>query len=73
MAINAQNLRDMLSLARLLRRFATERQYDPNRELFLATALALEARAHAIATAPDGETAELERDIALHARVNIVA
>jgi len=70
MAFNAQNLRELLSLARMLRRFADEHKYDVNRELFFATAAALEARASFIATAPDGETVALERDIALHAPVN---
>ena len=69
MAANAQNLRDLLSLARMLRRFAQDHAYDPNRTLFLAAATALEARAHAIATLPGGETA-LQRDAALHAPVN---
>lgn len=68
MTANAQNLRDLLSLARMLRRFAQHHEYDPNRTLFLAAATALEARAHAIATLPGG--AALERDAALHAPVN---
>ncbi len=54
----------------MLRHFADEHKYDANRELFLATAMALEARAHFITTVPDGETAALERDMALHAPVN---
>jgi hypothetical protein len=70
MAFDVQNLRDLLSLARLLRRFAEQHSYDANRELFLATAAALETRAHFLAIAPDGEPAALERDIALHAPVN---
>ena len=70
MAIDAQNLRDLLSLARLLRRFAEQHTYDANQELFLSTAIALEARAHFLAEAPDGQPIGLERDSALHARVN---
>jgi hypothetical protein len=73
MASNAQSLRDLLSLARMLRRFAEEHGYDANRELFVATAVALEARAHFIATVPDAEPAMLARDIALHAPVNVLA
>jgi len=70
MAFDAQNLRDLLSLARLLRRFAEQHNYDANRELFLSTAIALEARAHFLAEAPDGKPVGLERDSALHAPVN---
>jgi len=70
MAFDAQNLRDLLSLARMLRRFAEQHNYDANRELFLATAVALEARAHFLATAPNDEAAGLEHDLALHAPVN---
>lgn len=70
MARDVQNLRDLLSLARLLRRFAEQHNYDANRELFLATAAALEARTHFLATAPAGETAALERAIAPHAPIN---
>ncbi len=70
MAFDAQNLRDLLSLARMLRRFAEQHHYDANRELFLSTATALEARAHYLAGAPDGESVGVERDVALHAPVN---
>ena len=70
MAFDAQNLRDLLSLARRLRRFAEQHHYDANRDLFLATAMALEAKAHLVATSPDGEPAPPERDMALHAPVN---
>jgi hypothetical protein len=70
MAIDAKNLRDLLSLARMLRRFAEQHHYDANRDLFLATAMALESRAHLLAASPDGESAGLERDLALHAPVN---
>jgi hypothetical protein len=70
MAFDAHNLRDILSLARLLRRFAQEHHYDANHVLFLATAVALEGRAHLLATSPDGEPARLEYDLVLHAPVN---
>jgi hypothetical protein len=70
MAFDAHNLRDLLSLARMLRRFAEQHQYDANRDLFLATAVALEARAHFLAAAPNGETVGLNQDLALHAPVN---
>ena len=70
MAFDAHNLRDLLSLARMLRRFAEQHQYDANRDLFLATAMALEARAHFLATTPNGEPAGLKLDLALHAPVN---
>ena len=70
MAIAAQNLRDLLSLARMLRRFAEQHHYDANRDLFLATAMALESRAHFLANTIDAEPVGLERDMALHAPVN---
>lgn len=70
MAADARNLRELLSLARMLRGFAEQHRYNSNRELFLATAMALEARAHFLATTPNGETAGLELDVALHAPVN---
>ena len=57
-------------MARLLRRFADQHNYAANRELFLATAMALEARAHFLADAPNGEAAGLEHEVALHAPVN---
>jgi hypothetical protein len=72
MAFDAQNMRDLLSLARMLRRFAEQHQYDSRRNLFLVTAAALEARAHALAAAPDGNAGPQERDGALHAPVNRV-
>ena len=42
-----QDFRDLLALARLLRRIAQERSYDGEHELLLDTAAALEARAFA--------------------------
>lgn len=72
MASNAQNLRDLLCLARLLRGFAEEHRYDANRELFLATAMALEGRAHLMAAVPDCAKNVMERNAALHARVNLL-
>ena len=68
-----QNLRDLLSLARMLRRFAEEHTYDNHRALFIATAIALEDRAHMIADAQDITVASSERDKALHAPVNCMA
>ncbi len=45
-----QGLRDLLSLARMLRSFAEEHVHDNCHALFLSTAVALEARARFIAT-----------------------
>ena len=71
MGQTAQNLRDMLSLARMLRRFAMEQTHDNHHVLFISTAIALEARAHYLATTPEAVAiVELERDDALHAPVN---
>jgi hypothetical protein len=66
----AQNLRDLLSLARMLRRFAIERSHDNHHVLFISAAMALEARAHALATTPQAAAMELERANALHAPVD---
>ena len=60
-------------MARMLRQFAEQHPYDTNREIFLATAMALERRAHFLAAAPDGEAAGLEHDAALHAPINRLA
>jgi hypothetical protein len=65
-----QNLRDLLSLARMLRRFAIERSHDNHHVLFISAAMALEAHAHALATTPQAAAMELERANALHAPVD---
>jgi hypothetical protein len=70
MSYAAENLRDLLSLARLLRRFAEQHTQDNRHDLFLSAAVALEARAHMIATAQNIESHARERDVALHAPVN---
>lgn len=51
MAYAAQDFRDLLALARLLRRHAQEETYDGQHELLLGTAAALETRAFALANA----------------------
>jgi hypothetical protein len=66
----AQNLRDLLSLARMLRRFALERSHDNHHVLFVSTAMALEARAHTLATTPQAAAMDLECAGALHAPVD---
>jgi hypothetical protein len=66
----AQTLRDILSLARLLRRFAEERTCDNHHDLFMTTAAALEDRAHSMANAEEAPAWNLARDPALHAPVN---
>jgi hypothetical protein len=65
-----QNLRELLALARMLRRFAEEHTCDNHHDLFMATATALEDRAHMIANAQDIAVANWENDRALHAPVN---
>jgi hypothetical protein len=70
MGYAVQDLRDLLSLARLLRRFAEERHHDHGGDVFLNTAVALEARAHYLATTND--VCGLEQDTALHAPVNMM-
>jgi hypothetical protein len=69
----AENLRELLSLARLLRRFAQEQTHDNHHVLFVATAIALEARAQLLATAVEAPApVDLVRDQALHAPVNCI-
>jgi hypothetical protein len=70
MTYEAHGLRNLLSLARMLRGFAEEHAHDNNHALFLSTAVALEERAHFIANAED--TGELEHDTAIHAPVDMV-
>jgi hypothetical protein len=67
----AENLRELLSLARLLRRFAQEQTQGNHQALFVSTAIALEARAHLLAAAIEAPApVDLARDQALHAPVN---
>ena len=67
----AENLRELLSLARLLRRFAQEQTQDNHRLLFVSTAMALEARARLMAEAIEAPALlDMARDQALHAPVN---
>lgn len=70
MALDVHNIRELLSLARLLRHFALQYHYDINRELFLASALALEARARLLANSPDTDPQSLEHELVLHAPVD---
>jgi hypothetical protein len=67
----AENLRELLSLARLLRRFAQEQTQDNHRALFVSTAMALEARARLMAAAIETPVlVDPVRDQALHAPIN---
>jgi hypothetical protein len=69
----AENLRELLSLARMLRRFALEQTHDNHHVLFISTAIALESRAHLLATSIEAPVpVDVERDNALHAPVNCV-
>ena len=69
----AESLRELLSLARMLRRFALEQTQDNHHVLFISTAIALEARAHLLAESVDAPAlVDVERDNALHAPVNCV-
>ena len=70
MAYAAQNLRDILALARLLRDFARRHPHDKNYGLFLSSATALEAHAHMVSTAAQG--GDIKRGAALHAPVNVL-
>ena len=67
----AENLRELLSLARMLRRFAQEDTQDNHRVLFVSAAAALEARAQLLAAAIETPApVDPVRDQALHAPVN---
>ena len=66
----SQNLRNIVSLARMLRNLANQHTRDRSYDQFLSTAVELEAQAHHLAAAGQGQ--ELERDVALHAPVNLV-
>jgi hypothetical protein len=70
MAYEAHELRNLLSLARMLRGFAEEHTHDNNHALFLGTAVALEERAHFIANTEDA--GDLEHDTAIHAPVDVM-
>ena len=70
MGYAVQGLRDLLSLAHMLRGFAEEHINDNYHAVFLSTAVALEARARFIATADHVEG--LEHDTAIHAPVNML-
>ena len=67
----AENLRELLSLARMLRRFAQEQTHDNHHVLFTSTAIALEARAQLMAAAVE-VPAPVDRiqDQMLHAPVD---
>ena len=66
----AHELRDLLSLAGLLRDFADHHLGDASRDQFVSTAEALEARAHALADMPEVNLAALPRNMSLYAPVN---
>ena len=70
MGYAVDGLRDLLSLARLLRGFAEEHVNDNYHAVFLSTAVALEARAHFLATRE--HVGGLEHDTAIHAPVNML-
>jgi hypothetical protein len=70
MDYDVHDLRELISLARMLRGFADEHAHDNNHALFLGTAVALEERAHFIATTEHPD--ELEHDTAIHAPVDLV-
>jgi hypothetical protein len=67
---SAEDLRDLLSLARLLRDFADHHGGDVSRDSFVSTAEALEARVHFLADTPEVDLAILPRDMPLYAPVN---
>jgi hypothetical protein len=65
----AQHIRDLVSLARMLRTCADEDTHQAQHDLFLDTAAVLEHRARELATSRD--LAE-DEDAALHARVDFL-
>ena len=75
MGYAVQDLRDLLVLARILRRCAQEQAHDADCGLFLETAAALESRAFSLALSGDianGRPAPRD-DKVLHAPVDVMA
>lgn len=64
---SVHDMRDLLSLAKVLRRFAEEHANDNYHDRFISTAMELEARAHSVAA---GHAPGLGRELALYAPVN---
>ena len=77
MGYTAQNSRDFLALARMLRNYAERHAGDSNNELFLSTAAVLEGQARLAANAATAAGAvarcgrELQSDV-LHHPINVV-
>jgi hypothetical protein len=73
MGYAVQDLRNLLVLARILRRCAQEPAYDSDCGLFLETAAALESRAFSIAISGElsGGVAGAHNDKARHAPVDL--
>ena len=72
MGTGTQNLRDVLSLAKLLRRVAERHIHDRFYDQFLSTASELEERANVFARTNQPFAADLEREVVLHAPINLV-
>ena len=64
----AQNLRDILALARMLRGLAGQHTHDQTYDQFLETATELEQRARRLSTAA---STDLKRDEALHSSIDL--
>lgn len=73
MGYAVQDLRNLLVLARILRRCAQDPVYDADCGLFLETAAALESRAFSIAISGElsGGNPGAQADKALHAPVDL--
>ena len=67
---HAQQIRDLVSLARMLRYCADEDAHQAQQDLFLDTAAVLEHRARELAAT--GDAVDEDEDAALHARVNLL-
>ena len=72
MGYAVQDLRDLLVLARILRRCAQEQAHDADCGLFLETAAALESRAFSIAISGEVSNPASRDEKVLHAPVNLV-
>ena len=72
MGYKGENSRDLLALARVLRRVAQENSHDGQHELMLGTAAALEARAFSL-SGSDARLEQLSEPAAAgHAPVNLL-
>lgn len=72
MGYTAQNSKDFLALARMLRDYAMRHEGDSDNALFLSTAAMLEGQARLAARAAAPRAGDLKRGDVLHNPVNVI-